>query len=428
VDGAPVSGGQIACPVLELGPDGPIRTARVAVPVGALQDLQERLTRSRIVADPRSNADWRWGTGSSFLAEVAERWAAFDWRAAEDRLNRFPAFVAELGPQRVPVYFVHERGSGPSPMPLILTHGWPMTHREFLDVIEPLAHPERFGGDERQAFDVIVPALPGYGLSGSPSEPIGPAAMADLWLELMQALGYGRFAAFGCDWGSMVASQLARRHPESLTGIHLSMPSLAPELKHESQAPILEEEIAYIQAVKKWRVREGAYAEIQATKPLTLSQGLNDSPTGLAAWILEKYHGWGDRASDDPARDVVEQYGWDALIETLSLYWFTGSIFTANALYRAAPLEREGKLGPGERVRVPTAFTDFLSPRVAVPPRCWIERAFDVRYWSEQPYGGHFAALAAPEAFVGEVRSAFEAIGAIPALGEDKVGKGEACR
>jgi pimeloyl-ACP methyl ester carboxylesterase len=335
----------------------------------------------------------------------------FDWRAAEERLNRFPGFVAEVGSPGTPVYFTHERGSGAAPMPLILTHGWPSTHREFLGVVDGLAHPERHGADPADAFDVVVAALPGFGLSRSPAEPIGPAAMADLWHDLMtRVLGYRRIVAHGGDWGSLVTAQLARRHAKSVAAIHLTMPGLTPNLHEPGQAPIRPDEIAYIDAVKKWRLQEGAYAEIQRTKPLTLSYGLSESPLGLAAWLLEKYHGWGDRAGPDPGADTISRYGWDALLETLSLYWFTNSIGTANDLYRSSWLERLGRMQPGERIEVPTAFTNFASPRIADPPRSWVERVHPLHMWSEVPVGGHFAALTEPQVFIQEVRTAFRTI------------------
>jgi pimeloyl-ACP methyl ester carboxylesterase len=399
---------QLQCLVTE--GTGPMRQARICVPAGALTDLHRRLESPRWPAQPGSNEDWSWGIGRPFLEKVAEQWRRFDWRAAQERLNRMPAFVAEVGASRTPVYFIYERGSGEGRLPLILTHGWPSTHREFLDVVAALAHPELHGGDPADGFDVIAAALPGFGLSMAAAEPIGPAAIADLWHDLMtRVLGYRRFVCHGGDWGSLVTAQLARRHAESVVAIHLTMPALTPNLRSPGQSPIRPDEIAYIEAVKKWRLQEGAYAEIQRTKPLTLSYGLSESPLGLAAWLLEKYHGWGDRAGPDPGADTIERYGWNALLESLSIFWFTNSIGTANSLYRSSWLEHLGRLDPGERIEVPTAFTNFASPRIAHPPRSWIERAYRVHMWSEVPTGGHFAALADPQIFVEEVRNAFRA-------------------
>lgn len=387
---------------------GILRSARIRVPEAALMDLRRRLEAPRWPTEPSSNADWSWGIGRSFLERVVEKWRMFDWRAAEARLNRLPAFVAQIGSSATPIYFIRERGSGDSAVPLILTHGWPSTHREFFDVVEGLAHPTRHGSNLDEAFDVVVAALPGFGLSSAPPETLGPAAIADLWHDLMtRVLGYRRFVAHGGDWGSLVTAQLARRHADSVAGIHLTMPALTPNLREPGRAPLGPDEIAYIEATKEWRLQEGAYAEMQRTKPLTLSYGLSESPVGLAAWLLEKYYGWGDRDGPDPAADTISRYGWEALLETLSLFWFTNSIGTANGLYRSSWLEHMGRLQPGERIEVPTAFTNFASPRIASPPRSWIERVHRVHLWSEIAVGGHFAALTEPQVFIEQVRNAF---------------------
>ena len=282
---------------------------QVAVTDEEIDLLRAALRRTRW---PRQveDAGWREGTDLAYLQELVAYWAdEFDWRAVEARLNEEPQFLARVGAggetsgragEPLDVHFVHRRGVGPAPLPLVLTHGWPSTYFEFHDVIGPLADPGAHGGDPADAFDVIVPSLPGYGFSSVPSRVgTGPSRIAALWDELVRGLGYERYGAAGCDWGALVTSLMGLDHPEHLVGIHLGMLTLRARARDEAaSAADLEEERAFAARSKAWARTEAAYTDIQGTKPQSLAYGLNDSPAGLAAWIVEKFRAWGDTNGD----------------------------------------------------------------------------------------------------------------------------------
>ncbi|MBL9095687.1 MAG: alpha/beta fold hydrolase, partial [Alphaproteobacteria bacterium] len=314
---------------------------------------------------------------------------------------RFPQFTVDLeaNGETHTVHFVHVKGSGAKRLPLILTHGWPSTFREFLYVVEPLA---------RDGFDVVVPSLVGYGFSSKPKTPIGPAAMAELWHRLMHdVLGYERYAAQAGDWGSFVTSRLALQHPESVIAIHLTMLPLRPALKHPSQPPVTAEEAAWIEKMKAWWAREEGYRSIQSTKPMALAFGLMDSPVGLAGWLADKYWRLGDTRKDHPCEGMEARFPMHTMCTQLSLYWFSGTINSANMLYKAGPAERSALLKPGERVSVPTAYSDYPMDVLPPTPRSWGERGYNIVRWREMKAGGHFAAMEEPELFVDDVRDFF---------------------
>lgn len=370
---------------------------RIEVPDAAIADLRRRLSAVRW-PDQVAGGGWRFGTERGYLRKLVDYWREnFDWREQEQRLNRFPHYRVEIAGQ--PIHFIHQPGSGAAPRPLLLTHGWPSSFIEFLDVIEPLAHPERFGGSEADAFDVVVVSLPGFGYSAAPPEPMSPRAIAGLWRTLMtRVLGYRHFVAHGGDWGSLVTSWLGLDHPEVLAGIHLTMLPLRPWVRPPAPA-LSAEETDFIRAMRLWWRDEVGFQAIQATKPQTLAYGLTDSPVGLAGWLVEKFRSLGDTGGNIERRFSKRQ-----LCTLLSLYWFTGCINSANWLYWSARQQNVTHLAPGQRVMVPTGYADFPingAPRV---PRSWGERAYDIVQWREMPAGGHFAALEEPEALVGELR------------------------
>ena len=377
-----------------------IEPFEVRIPEAVLDDLRDRLAKTRW-PDEIPGTGWEYGADLSFMKGLIGWWRdGFDWRAQEERLSRFHHFRAEVA--GVGIHFIHERGRGPSPRPLILTHGWPGSFLEFLEVIPRLTDPEHYGGDPACSFDVVVPSLPGYGFSDRPAAPgMNAFRIGELWVRLMQGLGYERFGAQGGDWGASVSTAMALAAPEALTGLHLNyIPgSLRPWLG-VGTLPLAAVEHRFLEDAERWLETEGAYDHVQRYEPQTLAYALNDSPAGLAAWIVEKFRDWGDCDGD-----VVGRFGRDELLANVTLYWVTETCHSAARLYfemRQAPLA----FGPGQRVRVPTAVVRF--PKESpFPPREWIERCYDVVRWSDMPRGGHFAALEEPELLADDVRAFF---------------------
>jgi pimeloyl-ACP methyl ester carboxylesterase len=362
-----------------------------------LADLRERLARTRFPDQAPGDA-WAYGTDVAYLRQLTEYWRKdFDWRAEEAALNAFPQFRVPVG--GVDLHYLHVPGVGPNPMPLLLLHGWPGSVFEFLEFIPRLTDPQRFGGDPRDAFTVVAPSLPGYGLSFQPGQKrFGVPEMADCVATLMHdVLGYTKFGAQGGDWGSAVCSRLGYAHAERMIGIHINLmvagrdPSAFPNPT--------EEERRYLGEVAQWTREETGYQWIQGTRPQTLAFGLTDSPAGLAAWIVEKFRAWSDCGG------VIENaISRDRMLADISLYWFTGAIGSSfwpyyDRLHGPAIL-------PG-RISVPTGYAEF--PREIVkPPRSAAARIFtDIRRWSIMPRGGHFAALEQPELLADEVRGFF---------------------
>ncbi len=387
----------------------------IRVPDEEIADLKRRLQRTRFPNEPMGNAQWAYGTSLPYMERLVEYWRDdFDWRAQEAALNRFPQYRATLTDddgEDHEIQFIYERGSGPNAVPLILTHGWPSTFREFLDVIDPLAHPEKYGR-EGPAFDVVVPSLIGYGFSSKPRIPVGPAAIADLWHRLMtEILGYDKYAAQAGDWGSFVTSRLALQHADSLLGIHLTMLPLRPSLKHSSQPPVSEEEGRWIKEMQAWWRQEEGYRSIQSTKPMALAFALTDSPAGLAGWLADKYYRLGDTDKSDTMEGVIARFPFDTILTQFSIYWFTGTINSANTLYKAGPAEGSGALRPGEKVTVPTAYSEYPIDVLPVTPRSWAERGYNIVRWRIMEKGGHFAAMEEPELFADDVRDAFREMG-----------------
>lgn len=387
----------------------------IAVPDDEIDDLRRRLAATRLPNEPLGNEHWDFGTNLSYMEKLLAYWREdFDWRAQEENLNRFPQYRATLkdedGEEHT-IHFLYERGSGDNPVPLIMTHGWPSTFREFLDVVDPLAHPEKYGR-QGPAFDVIVPSLIGYGFSSIPRKPIGPARIADLWHRLMtEVLGYERYAAEAGDWGSFVTSRLALQHADSVMGIHLTMLPLRPSLKHESQPPVSEEEAHWIATMQKWWRQEEGYRSIQSTKPMALAFGVMDSPAGLAGWLADKYYRLGDTDKTDTMKGMIARFPFDAILTQFSIYWFTGTINSANTLYKAGPAEGSALLKPGEKVAVPTAYSEYPIDVLPQTPRSWAERSYNIARWRMMDRGGHFAAMEEPELFADDVRDAFREMG-----------------
>ena len=384
----------------------------VDVPQETLDDLRGRLGRTRF-PDEVEGAGWYYGANLAYLRDLCEYWRdGFDWRKQEAELNRFSHYRAEIG--GFGVHFVRERGRGPDPLPIVLTHGWPDSFYRFHKIVPMLTDPARFGGDAADAFDVVVPSLPGFGFSDRPARRgTSYSRVAGLWARLMtEVLGHGRFAAHGGDIGRGVTQQLALDRPGPLVGIHLTDVPYSDPATFAGDAPDLSEaERDYVEGVKRWKRGEGAYAAIQSTKPQTLAFGLNDSPAGLAAWIVEKFRAWSDCEGD-----VERRFTKDELLTNLTIYWATETVHSSARIY----YERERDLPPaenpaGSRVGVPTGFAVFPKD-IAPAPREWAERFFgDVRRWTQMPKGGHFAAMEEPELLAEDIRAFFRPLRIPPA-------------
>jgi microsomal epoxide hydrolase len=379
-----------------------IEPFRIAVPDAVLTDLRERLQRTRC-PDEVPGSGWGYGTDLAYARELVSYWKdRYDWRAAEARLNQFHHFKAPVG--NLKIHFIHERGVGPKPFPLIVTHGWPGSVAEFMKIIGPLSNPGAHGGDPADAFDVVMPSMPGYGFSDHPTEPgMDPERIAALWVELMKGLGYGRFGAQGGDWGSMVTTYLGYRHADAVAAIHLNMVIAFPPDPANPGEGLTQDEIVALMEAQRFMNEETGYQRIQGTKPQTLSFGLNDSPAGLAAWIVEKFRTWSDCDGD-----VEKRFSKDELLTNIMLYWVPETANSSCRLY--CETMRSGKFPPENfRVAVPTGCAIF--PREIIrPPRRWAEKLYNVTHWTPMPAGGHFAAMEEPERFVEDVRAFFRTV------------------
>ncbi len=371
----------------------------IAIPDSVLADLRERLARTRF-PDEVTGSGWQYGTNLAYLRELVAYWKdRYDWRSAEALLNRFPQWKAQVGDLRI--HFVHARGKGPSPLPLLITHGWPGSVAEFTEIIGPLSDPASHGGDPADAFDVIAPSMPGYGFSDHPTKSgMTPAAISDLWAELMTGLGYARFGAQGGDWGSMVTGLLGARHASRLIGIHMNMQPFRPPREHRTMDGLSPEEIAELGEARAFMAEETGYQKIQGTRPQTLSYGLNDSPAGLAAWIVEKFRTWSDCGGE-----IERRFTKDRLLTNVMLYWLTETANASCRLYYEA--QHAAQFPPDAmRIEVPAGFAVFPKEMVRLPRR-WVEPTFDIRRWTRMPRGGHFAAMEEPELLVEDVRAFF---------------------
>ncbi len=342
---------------------------------------------------------WAYGTDMTYLRSLCTYWLEkYDWQDTLAELNAFPHFTAAI--EGHTIHFIKEEGSGKNPRALLMTHGWPGSVYEFLQVIEPLAHPERFGGDAEQGVSVICPSLPGYGFSSKPKTPIGQMATAALWDKLMRdVLGYDTYIAQGGDWGSVVTAALGLHHNSKKGGgcvaIHINMYGL-----RGTEAPESAEEVAWAKHAQSMMQQEGAYFQLQSTKPQSLSYAMMDSPVGLGAWILEKFHGWSDLKNND----IESRYTKHQLLSNIMIYLITRSFNTSTWYYRAF-VEELGHIPDGQKVEVPVGVGAFQDKFLSFPPRRMIEHSYNVIHWRDHKSGGHFAALEEPAAFVEEVQS-----------------------
>jgi microsomal epoxide hydrolase len=374
----------------------------VTVAPAAVADLRDRL-RSRRRPPVTAGEGWEFGTPTDYLSRLLDHWTeSYDWSATQDRLNSWPNFTARTSIGEI--HFLHVVGESAGGRPLLLTHGWPGSITEFLDVIEPLAFPSRHGGSAGDAFDLVVPSLPGFGWSAPPSRPLTTREIAAGWKELMvDTLGYQRFYAQGGDWGSLVASWLGIDHAEHVRAIHINMMGLRPYAGPD--APDLSEaERAWVRASRIRLRKEAGYQVIQGTKPNTLSHGLADSPAGLAAWIVEKFHTWSTRDGDEVP------FSYDRLLDNIATYWFTETAGSSTWMYTAARETGGMVCERGERVEVPTGFLASPHDLFTPPPREWVDRVYNCVDRVDRDTGGHFLAMERPEEFTSHVRRFFSAL------------------
>ncbi|MCZ6558672.1 MAG: alpha/beta fold hydrolase [SAR324 cluster bacterium] len=375
---------------------------KIAVPDQVLRDLRERLDRTRWPGQVEAYG-WAQGTEPGYLRGLLEYWReGYDWRRHEAELNGFDQFMAGLSHGRM--HFIHQRSPHPSAKPLLLLHGWPGSVYEFHKLIPRLTDPPAQGGNAAQAFHVVAPSLPGYGFSDAPREPgFSPRRMARAAHELMHdVLGYPRFLVQGGDWGAVICSWMGFDFPQAVAGIHLNMMGLRAAPGPDSP-PLSEEEKAFLADAGKKMKEDMAYMAIQGTRPQSLGYGLNDSPVGLAGWLVEKFHAWTD-CGGELERSISK----DELLTNIMIYWVSGSITSSMRLYYEYRQSNES-LPPGERVEVPTGFANFPG-EIFNPPRSWVERNYNIQRWTDMPAGGHFAALEAPRALAEDMAAFFATI------------------
>ena len=339
---------------------------------------------------------WNYGTNLDYMKEISNYWVnKFNWRKMEEKINKFQNFKTNI--DGIDIHFIHEKGSGSNPKPLLLSHGWPGSILEFLHIIDQLAHPEKFGGKEKDAFDVVVPSLPGFGFSGRPSRPIGPRKMASIFNSLMaEVLGYKKYLAQGGDFGGAIATWLGYDFPKTCAAIHINI-----LIVRHPDGPQTKEEEEWEKRFKRDQKIEDGYRTQQATKPQTLSYAMMDSPVGVAAWIIEKMCGW----SDIKKNDIESVYSKDIMLSNIMVYLVTKTFNTASWIYYGRreeggrPLPKEGL-----PIKAPTAVALFPKEYLEWAPRSYVERIYNIQRWTEMPKGGHFAALEQPDLLVKDIR------------------------
>ncbi len=377
-----------------------VKPFKIEVHNTVLDDLRRRLETVRW-PDEIPHAGWDYGSNLDYLQELVTYWrTAFDWRAQEAKLNTFNHFKSKV--DGLDIHFIHERGRGPNPMPLVITHGWPSTFFEMSKIISLLADPGAHGGDPSDAFDVVAPSLPGFGFSDPPTERgMEVQRVAAMWTKLMtENLGYARFASQGGDIGAGVTSRLGHGHADRLIGIHLTSVTRPMPYLGSGSRELTEAEQALIEQRQRWQQAEGGYSHIQSTKPQTLSYGLNDSPVGLAAWIVEKYRTWSDCGGD-----VERRFTKDELLTNITIYWVTQTIGSSVRMYYENQ-RNTWVMGKDEQIPAPAGIAVFPG-EISRPPQEWAERSYNVCRWTEMPRGGHFAALEEPELLAEDVRAFF---------------------
>ena len=372
-----------------------IRPFKINISNKIIKDINKKVVEYPWHEMP-DNGGWTYGTNLEYMKEISQYWVKkFNWKSVEEKINKFQNFKSNI--DGIDIHFIKEKGSGSNPKPLLLSHGWPGSIIEFLHIIDQLAHPEKFGGKEEDAFDVIVPSLPGFGFSGRPSKPIGPRKMASIFNSLMtEVLGYNKYLAQGGDFGGTIATWLGYDFPKTCTAIHINI-----LIVRHPDGPQTKEEKEWEERFERDQMIENGYRTQQATKPQTLSYSMMDSPVGVAAWIIEKMRGW----SDIKNNDIESVYSKDTLLSNVMVYLVTKTFNTASWIYYGRR-EEGGRHLPKEGlpIKVPTAVALFPKEYLEWAPRSYVERIYNIQRWTEMPKGGHFAALEQPDLLVKDIR------------------------
>jgi epoxide hydrolase len=373
---------------------------KIHVPDAVLADLEQRLARTRFPGEI-AGSDWDYGTNLPYLKELVTYWRdRFDWRAAEQRLNQFDQFTTNI--DGLDIHFIHQRSKNPNAMPLGVTHGWPGSIVEFTKIIGPLTDPVAHGGNAADAFHVVAISLPGFGFSGKPAQRgYGPERIAGIIAKLMARLGYTRYGLQGGDWGSSISRFVALNDANHVAGLHLNfcLAGPPPGAKDPNDG-VTPAELERTRARQAFFDTERGYFLEQSTKPQTIGYALDDSPAGLAAWIVEKFRSWSDSNGN-----VEQKFTKDDLLTNITLYWVTQSGTSSARIY----YENQRAPAPQRRVEVPTACAVFPK-EISIAPRRWVEAQYNVTRWTEMPRGGHFAAMEEPILLVDDVRAFFRTL------------------
>ena len=368
---------------------------RIDVPEDVIQKIYTRVKEYPWHEMP-DDGGWSYGTNLDYMKDFCDYWInKFNWREQERKINKFHHYTSLV--DDINIHFIHEKGSGKGPIPLLISHGWPGSIVEFLNIIDPLAHPEKHNGNIDDSFDVIVPSLPGFGFSDRPSRPIGPRKMAKYFDLLMtDNLGYSNYLAQGGDWGGAISSWLGFEH-SACQAIHINILTM-----RHPDGPKGKEEKEWAKNFEIEQIMENGYRTQQATKPQTLSYAMMDSPVGVAAWIIEKFNSWSDTVGDD----IESVHSKDSLLTNIMIYLITKTFNTASWIYYGRTEEGGRILSPeGKRVEVPTGAALFPSELLSWPPRSYAERIYNIKQWTEMPLGGHFAALEQPDLLIEDIRT-----------------------
>ena len=371
-----------------------INPFKVKIPDEIIQNINSKVKNYSWHEMP-DDGGWDYGTNLDYMKEFSKYWLEnYNWRETEKKINRFKNFKCNI--DNIDIHFIHEKGSGKNPRPLLLSHGWPGSIIEFLHIIEKLAHPEKFGGNEEDAFDVIVPSLPGFGFSSRPARPMGPRKMSSIFNKLMtDKLGYKKYIAQGGDFGGTICTWLAYDFPKNLIGIHINI-----LITRHPDGPQTSEEKEWQERFRRDQRIEDGYRTQQATKPQTLSYAMMDSPVGVAAWIIEKMRGWSDLKNGD----IESVFSKEILLSNIMIYLVTKTFNTASWIYYGRR-EEGGRSLPKEHLplKVPTAIAVFPKEYLEWAPRSYVERIYNVKRWTKMSKGGHFAALEQPELLIKDI-------------------------
>ncbi len=371
-----------------------IKPFKIDIPDIELQEIYNKVKNYPWHEMP-DDGGWGYGTNLEYMKEISSYWVKdFDWRKYEAEINKFSNFKTNV--DNIDIHFIHEKGSGSNPTPLLLMHGWPGSIVEFLHIIEKLAHPEKFGGKEEDGFDVIAPSLPGFGFSGKPSRPIGPRKIANIFNKLMvDSLNYKNYLAQGGDWGATIANWIGYDHSKNCNAIHINCLTM-----RHPDGPQSKEEEEWQNKFDKNQIMQDGYRTQQATKPQTLSYAMMDSPVGIAAWIIEKMYSWSDLKDNN----IESVYSKDILLANIMVYVVTKTFNTASWIYYGRR-EEGGRFFPKDfkKIKIPTGIVVFPKEMSAWPPRSYVERIFNVKQWTEMQSGGHFAAMEQPDLLVNDI-------------------------